>query len=530
MNKEIKYALVYHQETKHSPTSIRLSNHYLDWDNKPKPFKFYTNIPSIPLPVDFPLPSLNGITMKERDQISSSQNNKISTELLSSILFFSSGITRQIKFPHGRYFMRAAPATGALYPIELYIVCENVNGLQAGVYHFCPGQFSLTKLREGDYRQLLSEAAGSDPAIKNSPFTVVLTSIAWRNAWKYQARSYRHWFWDSGVITANMIATVMSFGLHTKLITGFVDKVVNEMLCLEEKKEASIVLAPIGIGLSQEKPKQIGYPSRFVPDIVPISQGKEVEYDQIWKLHNASSLNSSHEVREWTRSIARMQEIRETEDVNVKIQSKPIDPRSIISQSLSDVILLRGSTRKFSREPITFAQLSNILYSLTRPTHSDFGDKKSMIDIYFIANDVTNMQKGAYFFNRKDNSIDLLKANVRREVSGYLCLEQSLFSDASVVFYMMTNLRLIVDILGNRGYRSCQFESGIIAGRIYLSAYNQRIGASGSTFYDDAVSEFFSPHAKDKDVMIAVGIGIPDYRSKPGRILAGKFSRDDLLS
>ena len=68
--------------------------------------------------------------------------------------------------------MRAAPATGALYPIELYIVCENVNGLQAGVYHFCPGQFTLTKLREGDYRQALSEAAGSDPAIKNSPFTM----------------------------------------------------------------------------------------------------------------------------------------------------------------------------------------------------------------------------------------------------------------------------------------------------------------------------------------------------------------------
>ena len=205
---------MYHQETKHSPTSIRLSNHYLDWDNKPKPFKFYTNIPSIPLPADFPLPSLNVITMKETDQISSSENNKINTELLSSILFFSSGITRQIKFPHGRYFMRAAPATGALYPIELYIVCENVNGLQAGVYHFCPGQFTLTKLREGDYRQLLSEAAGSDPAIKNSPFTIVLTSIAWRNAWKYQARSYRHWFWDSGVITANMIATgyVIWFG------------------------------------------------------------------------------------------------------------------------------------------------------------------------------------------------------------------------------------------------------------------------------------------------------------------------------
>jgi hypothetical protein len=321
----------------------------------------------------------------------------------------------------------------------------------------------------------------------------------------------------------------MSFGLDIKLVIGFVDKVVNEMLCLDEEKEASIVLAPIGIGLSQQEPKQVEYPTRFVPDIVPISQSEEIKYPEIWKLNKASSLNSSEEVLEWTRSIAMMGQIKETENANMKLQSKSIDPKPVISQALSDVILLRGSTRKFSRLPITFVQLSNILYSLTKSIHSDFVEKKSMIDIYFIANDVTDMQKGAYFFNRKDNTIDLLKPNVHRNMSGYLCLEQSLFSDASAVFYMMTNLRLVLDRLGNRGYRLCQFESGIIAGRIYLSAYNQRIGASGSTFYDDAVSEFFSPHAKDKDVMIAVGIGIPDYISKPGKILAGKFSRNDLL-
>ena len=57
----------------------------------------------------------------------------------------------------------------------------------------------------------------------------------------------------------------------------------------------------------------------------------------------------------------------------------------------------------------------------------------------------------------------------------------------------------------------------------------KKIGASGSTFYDDAVSDFFSPHAKDKDVMIAIGIGVPGYKSKPGRVLAGKFSREELL-
>ncbi|HJY14405.1 MAG TPA: hypothetical protein VJ225_00145, partial [Nitrososphaeraceae archaeon] len=353
---------------------------------------------------------------------------------------------------------------------------------------------------------------------------------AWRNAWKYQARSYRHWFWDSGVITANLVATTMSFGLDTKLIIGFVDKVVNEMLCLDEEKEASIVLAPIGIGLSEEESKQVGYPARFVPDIIPISETKEIKYPEIWKVHKASSLNSNEEVRRWTRCVDMMQETNEIENVDMKLQSKSINPKPVISQTLSDVILLRGSTRKFSRQPITFVQLSNILYSLTKSISSDFVSKKSMTDIYFIANDVTDMQKGAYFFNLKDNTIDLLKANVHRNISGYLCLEQSLFSDASAIFYIMANLGLILDKLGNRGYRLCQFESGIIAGRIYLSAYNQRLGASGSTFYDDAVSEFFSPHAKDKDVMIAVGIGIPNYKSKPGRILAGKFSRNDLLS
>ena len=100
MNKNIKYAQEYHQETKHSEISIRSSNHYLDWDNKPKPFKFYTTLSSEPLPVDFPIPSLNEFTMKDTDQVLSSTDTKINIKLLSSLLFFSSGITRQLKLAH----------------------------------------------------------------------------------------------------------------------------------------------------------------------------------------------------------------------------------------------------------------------------------------------------------------------------------------------------------------------------------------------------------------------------------------------
>src|ERR671919_442393 len=115
-------------------------------------------------------------------------------------------------------------------------------------------------------------------------------------------------------------------------------------------------------------------------------------------------------------------------------------------------------------------------------------------------------------------------------ISGYLCLGQSLFSDASVVFFLMTDLLDILRTCGNRGYRASQFEAGVIAGKIYLSAYAQQLGASGSTFFDDAVTEFFSPHANNKSTMIAVGVGIPAYKANPGKILPMRLSRDQLLT
>ncbi len=62
-------------------------------------------------------------------------------------------------------------------------------------------------------------------------------------------------------------------------------------------------------------------------------------------------------------------------------------------------------------------------------------------------------------------------------------MEQPLFGDASVVFYLMTNLKSVMSALGNRGYKAAQFEAGVIAGKVYLSAYSLSMGASGSTFY-----------------------------------------------
>jgi nitroreductase len=72
--------------------------------------------------------------------------------------------------------------------------------------------------------------------------------------------------------------------------------------------------------------------------------------------------------------------------------------------------------------------------------------------------------------------------------------------------------------MGNRGYRAAQFEAGILGGRMYLGAYAQRLGATGLTFFDDDVTEFFSPHAANKSAVFLVAIGHPatiDSKSTP---------------
>src|SRR5207245_9282748 len=219
--------------------------------------------------------------------------------LPSELLFCSSGLTRIMKFGKQFYYMRAASATGALYPIELYVISGRIPGLEAGVYHFNPLHFSLAKLREGDYRAELDYAGSPDSL--SAPFTFAFTSLAWRNAWKYEARSYRHWFWDSGVIAANLLATSNSAGLSTKVVLGFVDSEVDRLLGLEPKKEAAVALAVVGAGPSERAPRMHMPIPSLALEANRLSK-EEVDYPIIWETNEASQLKTKSETDSWKRS------------------------------------------------------------------------------------------------------------------------------------------------------------------------------------------------------------------------------------
>ena len=108
--------------------------------------------------------------------------------------------------------------------------------------------------------------------------------------------------------------------------------------------------------------------------------------------------------------------------------------------------------------------------------------------------------------------MELLKEGEFREQAGYLGLEQELPADASVAIFFLADLKAVLERFGNRGYRAAQIEAGIIGGKLYLAAYALRLGATGLTFFDDDVTEFFSPHAAGKSAIFLTAVGLPAKR------------------
>jgi SagB-type dehydrogenase family enzyme len=510
-NRDIDAAWQYHDGTKHSYLSIRTNPHFMDWANRPLLFKIYPKIEPIPLPQDVSqtgVAALSAISapvdLLRGDAIPSLQD-------LARILIFSVGITRKRVYPDGEIYFRAAACTGALYEIELYVVTSDLPGLEAGVYHFNPGDVSLRLLRKGDYRGNLARAAAMEPAVAHAPAIIICTGTYWRNAWKYQARTYRHFGWDNGMQLGNMLAVSAASGLPAEIVLGFVDADVNQLLDLDARREVSLCLVPIGRTSESSLPAAKEIPALGL-ETIPLSRS-EVEYPAMLQMHEASSLETAEEVREWR---GRQPEHSPPATSAEGVRLQPLQDKEQPKDSIEQVILRRGSTRRFDKKAsITFAQLSTILDSATRGLPADFLQPAGaqLNDLYLIAHSVEGLAPGVYFFDRARNSLELLKGGEFRAEAGYLGLQQELPADACVDIFFLADLKRILERYGNRGYRAVQLEAGAIGGRMYIATYAQRLGATGLTFFDDDVIQFFSPHAEGKSAIFLLAIGRPLKRS-----------------
>src|SRR5271169_3713564 len=292
-NHDVEATWKYHDGTKHSPWSIRNNLHVLDWVNRPLPFKIYPTIGPLPLPQDVPQTGVAALSAISEPVPSAGSDSVPDLQDLARILHFSAGITKQRASQGGEIYFRAAACTGALYEIELYVVTSDLKGLDAGVYHFNPADVSLRLLRRDDYRGNLFQATAMEPAVAHAPATIICTGTYWRNAWKYQARTYRHFGWDNGTLLANMLAVSAASGLPAEIVLGFVDGESNRLLDLDTRHEVSLCLVPIGRKAESSLPAQREAPALGL-ETIPLSEN-EVEYPAMLEMQDSSSLESEEE-------------------------------------------------------------------------------------------------------------------------------------------------------------------------------------------------------------------------------------------
>jgi SagB-type dehydrogenase family enzyme len=493
-NADVRVARVFHASTTHTSASVRTSGHTLDWEIKPFPFKVYTELPALPLPRAFD--SLTADTLAALAAPAPSRGEPPSLEELAALLYFTAGVTRKKTYPGGgEVLFRAAPSTGALYQTEVYVVSGAVPGLEPGLYHFCPGDFALRRLRAGDVRAAVA-AAAADPALAGRAATVVLTGIFWRNTWKYQARGWRHLYWDSGTMLANLTAVAGALGLAPRVLTGFADDALNHLLGLDAERESTLELVALGPAGAP------GPPVSELPAIrhetLPLS-AREVDYPELREMQRASALADAPAVRAWRAS--RPPAARTPRGPRLPLPAA----RAAAVRPLGDTIQHRGSTRRFSHEPLAGIELATLLHRATRPIEADV--PAGLVDLYLVVNAVEGVAPGAYRYWPDAHALEVIREGAFRRQSAFLCLEQALGGDAAAVLYFLAPLEALLATFGNRGYRLANLEAGLIGGRAYLAAYGQRFGASGLTYYDSEVVEFFAPHARGLDAIFVTALG-----------------------
>jgi len=474
----------YHEATKHSPSSVRYTSKRLDWSTKPDPFKTYTELPGIVLP---PASPDTGFPATSALAGARGPSRPLDGGELTRLLTLGAGIRRVLQLPNGDpVYFRTYACAGALYPIEVYVACAGIDGLEAGLYHYSPLDDALRQLRSGNPRPHVLRASGGRGSVAEAPVSVLLTGIPWRTTWKYRQRGYRHLFWDSGMILANLLALSASGGHSSEVVLGFDDGELNRLIGVDGHKEMAICIVPIGTATEGSSAAQMpAGPAEPIDHPSARLSHWEKEYDEIVQAHGLSGISGIDEAQLWHQD-------------PFLVNQPP--PEFLSADGIEKVIRRRGSKRVLDRTySIPIKELAGVIDHACYKLDCDWGRQISQVGV--LAHSIEDLDRGAYAFV---NGFDPITRGDLREKGQFLCLDQPLGGDGVATIFLLADLEDATRNLGNRGYRAAQLDAGITAGRLYLGAYACGFGATGLTFYDDEVRSFFET---DAEPMLAVALG-----------------------
>ena len=211
---------------------------------QPDLYKSYPDNPKIGLtkPNNIKTETLNYAILNRRS-IRDFSKKPLSKEQLSYLIWASTGIQRKEQ----GFEYRTAPSAGALYPIETYVVINNVKNIAQGVYHYNIESHYLEEIKKGDYRLAIAEAALNQPMCYHAAAVFIWTAIFNRSKCKYGQRAYRYIYLDAGHIAENLALSATSINLGTCQIAALYDDEVNQIIDIDGITESTIYLSVVGV-------------------------------------------------------------------------------------------------------------------------------------------------------------------------------------------------------------------------------------------------------------------------------------------
>ncbi len=453
----------------------------LDPGNRPEPFKRY-DTPACPLPRE-----LRPSSPAAADVLSgqTGQPSLLDDSLLGTLLFLAGGVTR-VSHSTGDalIWFRASMSAGNLHPVEIYVVRE-------GVHHYQPLEHALVPLRR---------PVTPAPTGYGGVATLVLTGIPFRTCWKYGERGWRHLWWDAGCVLANLLAAAAAHGVASRVELAFPDENVAELIGIDGVDEVPLALVHLG-----PQPAGLPAPELMTPMATtaqPIARNV-LRFPLVVEAQAGSSLRPD-EVADWRTAAAAV----------ARAAPGRVEPPPNVDRAdrVEDVILRRGSTRVFRVQTAPVELMSWGLAAATTSSSFDAAPAGTLLEHYVNVHGIPGLAPGGYVYRGETRYEGRTQSDDARAYGARLCLDQPLGGDSAYTVFHAAPLDPLVAALGGRAFRAVMLEAGLVAGRLALNATALQGGATGLTFYDGLVGQYFRTRSAP---LLATAVGVPDTRPAP---------------
>lgn len=494
----------------------------VDWEDAPLAYKLYRGLPVVPLSSEVPL-ALEG------------QEEPANPDLrtIGHFLWYVFGLTQfcQSVFPLDskeqaadlmQSYRRFAPSGGALYPNELYVYLK-VEGLSAGVYHYDVAHHRLVLLRKGNFDSYIARALGNRCDMSACFGTVFISTMFWKNFFKYHNFACRLQGLDAGVVIGQLLEVAKRFGFATGVYFQFLDRAINYLLGLSEQEESVYAVIPLTV-----EPTIWSTNGRDIDEAVSatelcreltgvrhdhyIRSQRVREYPILTKMNEASMLESTQSFRQ----------IKEKERINCGGQSVALPHVNRLSYDLASVCQKRYSLdMDFVLEKVSQQELAALLqeatasFSYRNDLNGAYKKHEPRVSLYGCLYNVEGIPDGAYHY---DSDAHVLRqvhpGDHRLRLQSGMSLDNVNLFQVPLCLHVTGDRDHFITDLGYRGYRIQQMEAGMLVQRLLLAASAIGVGGHPLLGFDvNVCDEIYKVEPQGKTSLIQIPIG--PYRQRP---------------